>query len=736
GFDPKKLKVAELRNILNRHGVEYASNARKTQLVELFQDNITTKRDELIKELNVKGSDEGIVSVDLDSSTTAEENSGGNMDEAGGAVVLEKIEDSRQEVFSPNSVKIPNFSPTTKTSPKVSSETKKRKLEEDEDKPDASVEEETPSKKIPKRLKPIKHEIPKRTIFDDTESDIDMEVFPKVSPATTKHEKRTPKSSSKATPNSSKGSHNISPKTTPSKVSKPSSKKTTPHKASSSKSANTSVNESFQSIAEEEHHFDQELSKIKEKAASPSADEVEFAKSLGITIEGFQPPQPPFAEPASHLETPKKSPVFDRSFLTPKPRLIPISTKDTDESDDDDDDDDEEEEKTEVQKVVVEEKQGKVQTTTTSELPELSQEHSQSLSRRSLTQALMTFFIWAIIVASGLFFYWYIEQSYMVGYCGQEIHNETFGNIENPILRQVGKFLDDNAKPSCVPCPPHGRCFPNLELACYEDFIEYRPWNNFIKPGNKKCIPDTKKAEKLEIMMEVALDLIRSKNAQVQCGRGVDDFESGISVQDLHDLLLEMKAPYITLEEFEELWERSVVELEKEPEIIVRQKSPNFPKEFSNINDSNSHEETDKVLRSTSLSNISLNCQISNSLMGGLAQYKPHLFICTALFILFKYVQYQYNQYRLQLLKVDILHREVVSKLVNQMKQFQSGEAGFGYIGANQLRDLILASEDNLKSRIKLWGLVSEKVEKNTNVKVEVIEHHGEMMKIWKWIGV
>ena len=55
----------------------------------------------------------------------------------------------------------------------------------------------------------------------------------------------------------------------------------------------------------------------------------------------------------------------------------------------------------------------------------------------------------------------------------------------------------------------------------FRRFHEYKPWFDFIVPGYKKCIPDTKKAEKLEIMIDVAFDLLRSKNAAIQCGQNL-----------------------------------------------------------------------------------------------------------------------------------------------------------------------------------------------------------------------
>lgn len=104
-------------------------------------------------------------------------------------------------------------------------------------------------------------------------------------------------------------------------------------------------------------------------------------------------------------------------------------------------------------------------------------------------------------------------------------------------------------------------------------------------------------------------------------------------------------------------------------------------------------------------------------------------------FILIKLIQYKYNQYQLYLIKIDILYREVIKKLVNQLKLSQSNNTIQPYIGSNQLRDLILEHENNLSVRIQIWDDVSSKVENNTNVSSQVLEHHGEIMKVWQWIG-
>ena len=269
--------------------------------------------------------------------------------------------------------------------------------------------------------------------------------------------------------------------------------------------------------------------------------------------------------------------ALTKSALTPKPRLISISSNQYF-LDDEDEEEEEKEKEEEKNKKGEDGGMGEQELTEVgSKIIKAPKESAHSKDGHkgwkpiSITSALFTFVSYSLVVFLAMFGYWYHEQKYLVGYCGLEVYQPTLSNSESVSLNQAGKFLDDHCKPNCIPCPSHARCFPNLELACYEDFVEYKPWYDFIIPGRKKCVSDTMKAEKLEIMIDVALDLLRTKNAQVSCGKGNDDEESGISSTVLHDLLLSMKAPYITIEEFEELWIKSVAELEKEPEVIVRQ---------------------------------------------------------------------------------------------------------------------------------------------------------------------
>lgn len=370
--------------------------------------------------------------------------------------------------------------------------------------------------------------------------------------------------------------------------------------------------------------------------------------------------------------------------------------------------------------------------------------------------------LWLSIVGGLLYGYWYREQTVLIGYCGQEINQRTIPKSENYplILSQAGEYLDDNFKPDCIDCPQHARCFPKLEIACYDDFVPFAPWYYkympFIDPKAQKCVSDTKKAEKIEIMIDISLDLLRARNANKQCGKSSpDDLDAGLSLTDLHNLLLSLKAPYITEEEFEELWARAAIELEKEPEIIVRQ--VDFFKEFSSTKhftnkqtgfrssepyaDSESQDEIrekdleNKVLRSTSLSHLSFKCLMSNTLVSILVKFKMAVFIFTCIIIVVLGVNWKYQQTQIYMQKIETIYKEVLNKLQRQARLSQESTELPAYIGSIQLRDLILSGENNLAYKMRLWEGISRKVDRNTNVSHELIEVHGDVMKVWQWIG-
>lgn len=651
------MKVAQLRGILSEYEIAYPSNAKKGELVKLFNEDVKPRAAEHLRvyEQSVKNlNDVGFIDAATDKtlrrakkSASAEADEGkvrkkktkakkqpalsdeshveSEPEEGDSKKTAKKAKDKKKpkapqsddedtevtktaskltakdegpfssdNVFQspPSSSSKPKKSPKSTASPSVS---KKRHRDDDDKELDIKKKPKVP--KSPLTVKPTNESPAKKGhLFDDQDSsDSGSDIFSKSiisqvkSPKVSKIKKPTSKKSTpvtdKRTPMKKDTPENSSPlksikqekvsdtpvsKQTPLKHSTPSTKSSV-KKASSARSDKSDI--SFISFTEEQGDFEKERKKIKSKRGSSTPSKTfdtlssaDLASQLGITIQGLPPKGFQLSDKSfagikgEHSE--KKSSPYSRKYKQniTQPSLDEVSDNEAED----------------VEKDTLD----KVQEGIEHEMDKLNEivEKSSTIKKPSLINIFSFIGLWLVLLSIGLSTYWYREQTYLIGYCGQEINQSTIPHTsELPAwLIQLGSYMDNNFKPQCTKCPAHARCYPYLEIGCYEDFVEHKPWYFDIlpvaNPSLKKCVPDTKKAEKLEIMIDVALDLLRSKNAEKNCGNtSLEKVEAGLSSDELHDLLLLMKAPYITNEEFEELWGRSVIELKKEPEVIVRQ---------------------------------------------------------------------------------------------------------------------------------------------------------------------
>ncbi|CAH2350251.1 inner nuclear membrane protein Src1p [[Candida] railenensis] len=772
-FNPKSLTVAKLRGILNEYDVTIPSNAKKADLVESFNKHIAANAAELLRKhkadlANANGN--GIVN----------EAESGSESQSQSDLESESEPDSEEQEEKP--AKRQTRSSTPKPTPKSKMESKNENKKESEAKkgedgsspfssenvfqsppPTSTIPHKrikSPVQATPSRIKMTKlspkPKTPRGKLFeDDDESDKD-DLF-------SSNVVRSP-ARKLASPAATKKS----PVGTKSKIGK--------EKAKESEKVNAKQKEALEKRLEKQGKNDviknetEQFPSIDEQISNPVENFPTFdslkpaphsvsdlAKELGIVVQGV-PPQsiaPKKESVASKKATPKKTPrlakasPLSRGSVKNSPVEIKRGESTSNEKKVESSPITKKIESTPKKKPLEPANLSVSKHNNTDALLEHNLNSTQSDSevalpikktlRKTSPLTIVTFIIlWLSFFSVGLFGWWYREQTFLIGYCGQEIYQDTIplDPQNTPVwLSSLGTYLD-TFKPLCTPCPPHGRCFPLLELSCYNDFIDDQPWYFNLVPfpvDSKKCIPDTKKAEKLEIMIDVTLDLLRSRNAASNCGRNSeDDLTSGLSVGELHEMLLQMKAPYITKEEFEDLWNRSLIELEKEPEIITGFGVNNLST-IVHSNNTREEKEKNKVFRSTSLSHISLKCQISNTVIGSLNYHKFKLFTVILVLVLIQLGRYNLEQYRLYQKKVGTLYSEVLNKLRHQRK-LGSAKNIPTYIGSTQLRDLILTREQNLNAKMKLWESVSKKVENNSNIRHSLQESHGEIMKVWEWI--
>lgn len=162
-----------------------------------------------------------------------------------------------------------------------------------------------------------------------------------------------------------------------------------------------------------------------------------------------------------------------------------------------------------------------------------------------------------------------------MGYCGHEINLPTFQNPDNlQVVDGVESFLEQY-KPQCLPCPENAICYPYMRIKCKPDYaITPSKLSLYgLFPVSDYCVKDSKKEKLISEVVKKSLELLRTKNSRIKCGESDNDFESGITEEELHQIFYESRAPWINDEEFNDLWVQVIEDLKNEPEIIWRQVS-------------------------------------------------------------------------------------------------------------------------------------------------------------------
>ena len=194
---------------------------------------------------------------------------------------------------------------------------------------------------------------------------------------------------------------------------------------------------------------------------------------------------------------------------------------------------------------------------------------------KALGSGLWKLSLFCMVMVPILFGLWYREERIHVGYCGQEIHLPTFENPNNtPWIEELESFLQDR-KPQCLPCPENAICYPYMKIKCKPDYVvKSSKWSlQGLFPISKYCAKDSRREKLIAEVVKKSLELLRMKNGNVKCGDGPNDYESGISEEDLYKIFHEARTPSITDEEFDDLWAQVVKDLRNEPEISWRQVS-------------------------------------------------------------------------------------------------------------------------------------------------------------------
>ncbi|XP_014553460.1 hypothetical protein COCVIDRAFT_40504 [Bipolaris victoriae FI3] len=311
------------------------------------------------------------------------------------------------------------------------------------------------------------------------------------------------------------------------------------------------------------------------------------------------------------------------------------------------------------------------------------------------------------------------QEKINVGFCGIGREATALAGVEIPSWA-------DQILPQCEPCPPHAQCYRGLNVRCDPDFIKKdHPLSlGGLVPLPPTCEPDSEKTRKVNGIANRAVEVLRQRKAQYECGEpdaeGHPVESPEVSEVDLKEQMAAQKSKSLTDQEFSDLFDRAF------PELLMREEVVQTTDETTGK----------RRLASTSLAKLSLSCSVRRSLR---QSFERHLLQIIMFFLVIatgSYGKYSYTSNRAMEIRAKQLASDAYDRLQDQAALSYQAPGVEKGISMTQLRDDVLRTEFNASRRQKLWKRVQAKVEKNSNVRAGVrTTANGDVARMWEWVG-
>lgn len=165
---------------------------------------------------------------------------------------------------------------------------------------------------------------------------------------------------------------------------------------------------------------------------------------------------------------------------------------------------------------------------------------------------------------------WYRQEKVAVGYCGLGKPSPDIIPPELPVPDWVVPLVE----PQCEPCPQHAYCYPDFSVRCESDFIlTPNPFSlGGIVPLPPTCEPDGEKVRRIKIVADKAVEELRERRAQYECGELVDEAgekESDLAIDEekLREVISEKRSKKMNKQEFDDLWLAAIGEVKDREEV-------------------------------------------------------------------------------------------------------------------------------------------------------------------------
>ncbi|KAJ2499672.1 hypothetical protein GGH96_003335 [Coemansia sp. RSA 1972] len=285
--------------------------------------------------------------------------------------------------------------------------------------------------------------------------------------------------------------------------------------------------------------------------------------------------------------------------------------------------------------------------------------------------------------------------------------------------------------------------------------LQFPPLTSRIYPLVPQCVRDVPTEHRVRQLVAAMLRECQARRGRAECqmslmeqARGLraqqDDDEAdaierlGISSSDLHALMSRRKAPRLSDDEFDALFQLAAAELTSGDAVSA----------FELAYEDDDDETTFYVARDAEYPPF---CHIQRLVLRAVVGHVPVLLGLIGAGVLSFVASRRFGAYRAERKAADILVGSALSRLKRQARRHYVDPAlsPSPAIPSLQLRDLLLLSSGtppssstdvtqayfDPRARSSVWERVRHVVERNANVRCRTTAVRGEPMRVWEWIG-
>lgn len=165
---------------------------------------------------------------------------------------------------------------------------------------------------------------------------------------------------------------------------------------------------------------------------------------------------------------------------------------------------------------------------------------------------------------------WYRQEKIAVGYCGLGRPVNQLLPPDIPVPEWAGALIE----PQCEPCPQHAYCYEDFSVRCEPDFIlQPHPLSlGGLVPLAPTCEPDGEKARRVKAVADKAVEELRERRAQFECGELVDETghieeTPAIDEEQLKQVISDKRSKKMNKQEFDDLWVAAIGEVKDREEV-------------------------------------------------------------------------------------------------------------------------------------------------------------------------